>query len=211
MDTKLIRSIEEFAYNALHAGERGAHSYEHTLRVRQLCLLINQTEGGDLEVLEAAALLHDIGRPEEVLTGESHAKIGANMAVAFLATTSFPPGKLSQVAAAIRTHRFSEDLTPESLESKILSDADKLDAMGALGLARTIAESLVQQRGLQGMIEHVDRKLLRLRDQMYTETGRELARPRHQLLIEFMRQLASEYKAIGEPLPKELRSLTDSD
>ena len=133
------------------------------------------------------------------------------MAVAFLATTSFPKEKLPLVASAIRTHRFSEDKRPELLEGEILSDADKLDAMGALGLARTIAESLVKQRGLQGMIEHVNQKLLKLNDQMFTRTGRHLAQPRHQLLIEFMRQLASEYQAIREPLPKELRSLTNSD
>ena len=205
MDSKLVGAIEEFAYNAIRVGKRGAHSYEHTLRVRQLCLLIGDKEGGDAEVLEAAALLHDIGRPEEEVTGESHAKVGANMAVAFLATTSFPNEKLSQVANAIRSHRFSENETPESLEGEILSDADKLDAMGALGLARSIAESLVQKRGLHGMIEHMDQKLLKLRDRLITPTGRQLAEPRHQLLITFMHALAIEFQTIGEPLPKELR------
>jgi uncharacterized protein len=205
VDSKLVGVIEEFAHNAIRIGKRGAHSYEHTLRVRQLSLMLGAKEGADLEVLEAAALLHDIGRPEEEETGESHAKVGANMAVAFLATTSFPNEKLPQVASAIRTHRFSENETPESLEGEILSDADKLDAMGALGLARTIAESLVQQRGLQGMIEHMDQKLLKLYDRIFTPTGKKLAEPRHQLLITFMHTLASEFQAIGEPLPEELR------
>ena len=130
------------------------------------------------------------------------------MAVAFLATTKFPAEKLSLVASTIRTHRFSEDVTPESLEGEILSDADKLDAMGALGLARTIAESLVQQRGLQGMIEHMDRKLLKLKDRLLTKTGKQLGEPRHQVLLNFMQALASEFQAIGEPLPKELRSFS---
>lgn len=208
MDRKLVEAMEHFAFNALQVGEQGAHSYEHTLRVRQLCLLIGREEGADLEVLEAAALLHDIGRPEEARTGRSHAEVGANMAVAFLATTIFPPEKLPQVASAIRTHRFSENLTPESLEGQILSDADKLDAIGALGLARTIAESLVQQRGLQGMIEHINGKLLKLFDLMHTKTGRKLAKPRHQLLVKFMHQLATEFQAIGEALPDGLRSFS---
>ncbi|MFX1510482.1 MAG: HD domain-containing protein [Promethearchaeota archaeon] len=205
MDSRLVGAIEEFAYNAICVGKRGAHSYEHTLRVRQLSMLIGQKEGADLEVLEAAALLHDIGRPEEEVTGESHAEIGANMAVAFLATTAFPKEKLSQVAGAIRTHRFSENKTPDSLEGKILSDADKLDAMGALGLARTIAESLVQQRGLHGTIEHIDRKLLKLKNRMSTKTGKALAVPRHNLLVTFMKTLAAEFQTIGEPLPNELK------
>lgn len=205
MDSKLVGVIEKFAYSALRIGKGGAHSYEHTLRVRQLCLLIGEKEGADLEILEAAALLHDIGRPEEEVTGESHAKVGANMAVAFLATTSFPNEKLPKVASAIRTHRFSENKTPESLEGEILSDADKLDAMGALGLARTIAESLIQQRGLHGMIEHMDRKLLKLQDRILTKTGKQLGEPRHQLLVAFMQALAQEFQTIGEPLPTELR------
>lgn len=206
MDASLIKSIEEFAYNALRTGNQGAHSYEHTLRVRQLCLLIGEKEGADLEVLEAAALLHDIGRSEEAISGESHAKIGAKMAVAFLAMTSFPSDKLKAVSSAIHTHRFSENLIPESLEGRILSDADKLDAMGAIGLARTIAESLVHQRGLKGIIEHLDAKILKLRDRIFTKTGKETAEPRHQLLVAFMQQLATEFLAIGESLPTELRS-----
>ncbi len=205
MDHRLVGAIEEFAYNAIRLGKRGAHSYEHTLRVRQLSLLIGQKEGADLEVLEAAALLHDIGRPEEEVTGASHAEVGANMAVAFLATTAFPKTKLSQVAKAIRTHRFSENKPPESLEGEILSDADKLDAMGALGLARTIAESLVQKRGLHGTIEHIDRKLLKLTNRISTKTGKELAVPRHNLLVTFMKTLAAEFQAIGESLPDELK------
>jgi uncharacterized protein len=205
MDSKLVGAIEKFAYNALRTGKQGAHSYEHTLRVRQLCLLIGEKEGADLDILEAAALLHDIGRPEEEVTGASHAKVGANMAVAFLATTSFPNEKLPQVASAIQTHRFSENKIPEALEGEILSDADKLDAMGALGLARTIAESLIQQRGLHGMIEHMDRKLLKLHDRILTKTGKQLAEPRHQLLVAFMQELAQEFQTIGEPLPSELR------
>jgi uncharacterized protein len=205
MNTELVRLVEVFAHDALMVGSRGAHSYEHSLRVRQLCILIGKKEAADLEVLEVAALLHDIGRPEEKVTGESHAKVGANMAVAFLATTSFPSEKLPQVASAIRTHRFSEDEAPESLEGAILSDADKLDAMGALGLARAIAESLIQERGLYGTIEHMNQKLLRLRDRMLTTTGKQLAKPRHQLLVAFMQALALEFHTLGEPLPIELQ------
>jgi uncharacterized protein len=202
---KLIKTIEEFAQRALQGSDRGAHTYEHTLRVRQLCRVLGQEENADLEILEAAALLHDIGRPEEAKSGVSHAKIGAEMAIAFLATTSFPKDKLSAVASAIQTHRYSEQLTPESLEGEILSDADKLDAMGAIGLARTIAENLVRKRGLLGTIEHIDRKLLKLKDRMITETGKRIAQKRHELLCRFMKHLAQEFTLIGEHIPVELQ------
>lgn len=211
MEANLRRTIEAFLRKAVSATKQGSHTLEHALRVRQLSLMIGRSEGADLEVLEAAALLHDIGHPEEVKTGVSHAKTGADMAVTFLATTSFPKEKLSQVASTIRTHRFTENLTPESLEGEILSDADKLDAMGALGLARTIAESLIQRRGLEGMIQHITRKLLKLKDRIHTKTGKILAEPRHEFLVHFMRQLAIEYTAIGEPLPSALQPFAPSD
>ncbi len=204
MEPELVHVIQNFARRALEEGDQGSHSFEHVLRVRQLCLRIGQKEKASLDVLEAAALLHDIGRPREAITGVSHAITGADMAVAFLATTAFPKEKLERVASAIRTHRFSENLTPESLEGEILSDADKLDAMGALGLARTIAESLVRQRGLEGVIQHICQKLLKLRDRMYTKTGKMLAEPRHNFLVSFMHQITDEFLAIGEPLLPEL-------
>jgi len=208
MRPELAKRIEKFARSCLRSGE-GSHTFDHVLRVRKLCLLIGQAEGADLEVLEAAALLHDIGRPKEKETGRSHAEIGAEMAVSFLYSIRFPSEKVELVASAIRTHRFSEGLTPTTLEGKILSDADKLDAMGAIGLARTIAESLRLGRGLEGTIRHIDRKLLRLYNLIHTPTAKNLAKPRHQLLLQFMHQLAAEYTLLGQPLPPELRSFQD--
>jgi len=91
------------------------------------------------------------------------------------------------------------------LEGRILSDADKLDAMGAVGLARTIEESLARERGFEDMLDHVSRKLLNLRDRMYTPTAKQLAGPRHDFLVHFMRQLAQEYLALGAKLPSVLQ------
>jgi uncharacterized protein len=211
LKAQLVRVIEGFACSAMQNDARGAHAFEHVRRVRQLCLLIGREEGADLDVLEAAALLHDVGRPHESATGVSHATVGADMAVKFLTTTAFPSDKIPPVASAIRTHRFSEDLIPDSLEGQILSDADKLDAMGAVGLARTIEESLARERGFEGMLDHVSRKLLKLRDRMHTPTARRLASPRHDLLVHFMRQLAQEYLTLGAKLPSILRPFTNAE
>jgi len=208
---QLARVIEAFARNAMQNDLRGAHVFEHVDRVRKLCLAVGRQEGADLDVLEAAALLHDIGRPQETVSGVSHAAVGADMAAKFLGTIAFPSEKIPQVATAVRTHRFSENLTPESLEGQILSDADKLDAMGAVGLARTIEESLARGRGFEEMLEHVSHKLLNLRDRMYTPTAKQLAGPRHDLLLRFMRQVAQEYLTIGIKLPLVLRPFAESE
>jgi uncharacterized protein len=209
LKAQLVHLIESYARSAMQNDARGAHVFEHVERVRQLCLVIGQREQADLEILEAAALLHDIGRPQETTTGVSHAIVGAKMATKFLSTTAFPSSKILQVASAIRTHRFSENLTPESLEGQILSDADKLDAMGAVGLARAIEENLARGRTFEGMLEHVSRKLLNLRDRIYTRTARQLAGPRHGLLVHFMRQVAQEYLTIGIELPPVLQPFAE--
>jgi uncharacterized protein len=93
---------------------------------------------------------------------------------------------------AIRTHRYSEGLEPTSIEGEILSDADKLDAMGAIGIYRAIAQATVSERGITGFLEHADEKLLRLHDLMYTDEAKPMAQERHDVLANFVRRLRDE-------------------
>ena len=113
-------------------GNSGAsHDIDHTLRVRDLCMKIWQIEWADLETLEIAALLHDIGRPKEFETKWEvcHAEYGAKLAGEFLQNLWMDKDKVDNVVYCISTHRFRKWNPPETLEAKILFDADKLDCI----------------------------------------------------------------------------------
>jgi len=152
--------------------------------------------GADLEanlkVLGAAALLHDIGRTREEETAVSHSILSGEMGRGVLSENGFTDSEIDHVVGVIGTHRFSEGLEPNSLEGEILSDVDKLDAMGAIGVFRAIAQAASTGAGIEGFLEHADEKLLKLRDSMYTERARIEAEHRHRTLEAFVNQLKSE-------------------
>ena len=128
-------SIEEARshYPASHA----AHGFDHVLRVLALAERIAEAEGADMEIVRAAVLLHDVGRAEQRRTGICHARIGAARAREIL--SGHPPERVEVVAEAIAAHRFRGDKMPRTLEAQVLYDADKLDAIGAIGVARAYA------------------------------------------------------------------------
>ncbi len=196
------REIDEFVRRCLY-GLEGAHHYDHTRRVYALAMEIGKRLGANLRVLGTAALLHDIARPQEARTGISHAIIAGEMSRGLLERLGYTPDEIRAVLGAIRTHRFSEGLRPRSLEGRVLSDADKLDAMGALGVFRAIAEATMTRSNIEGFLKHADEKLVRLRSMLYTDIAREMARDRHRLLQEFVRQLKAELREAGQDLPSE--------
>jgi len=117
-----------------------AHDREHVYRVLHYALDIAAHEGGvDIELLTTACLLHDIGREEQYANPEiDHAACGAEKAYQWLIEQSRPEDFARAVRDCIRAHRFRSDSPPQSLEAKILFDADKLDACGVMGIARTL-------------------------------------------------------------------------
>lgn len=118
-----------------------AHEMEHVRRVYDLCLCLAEYESGiDLDVLKTAALLHDIARVEEFRdeTGSiDHAALGAEMAEEILRKLGYSEKKIAQVKHCISAHRFRYKVKPQTKEAKILFDADKLDVLGAIGVARS--------------------------------------------------------------------------
>ncbi len=117
--------------------EGGSHAFDHTQRVYNLALKIGKKEKADLDVLKASALLHDIARlKEDNEEVECHAEHGAIMAEKLLKETSFPEDKMKNVVHSIKVHRHSKGLGAETKEAKILQDADRLDALGAITIAR---------------------------------------------------------------------------
>lgn len=173
-------------------GRAGSHGMDHTERVTRMCRVIGEAEHADMDVLIPAALLHDIARPREKEKGLPHEIEGARMAEEFLAGIGYDRLRIPAVAAAIRSHRFSTGNSPETPEAKILSDADKLDAMGAVGIARTFMRAAEHGGDIDDAVFHFHDKLLKLRDRMYTETGKKIARERHAQLVAFLDALEKE-------------------
>ncbi|NYT05642.1 MAG: HD domain-containing protein [Methanomicrobiales archaeon] len=175
--------------------ESGSHGYDHTLRVARLCEILGGREGADPAVLLPAALLHDIARPAEAATGIPHEIEGARIAGDFLRELSYDDGHITAIVHAVATHRYRSDAKPATLEAMILSDADKLDAMGATGIARTFMQAGETGGDIRDARDHILDKLLNLQDRMYTESARELAERRHQVLEWFVRALDEETAA----------------
>ncbi|WML68271.1 MAG: hypothetical protein METHP_01876 [Methanoregula sp. SKADARSKE-2] len=187
------KKFEEIARFAERSGaEAGSHGFDHTLRVARLCGIIGEREGADPGILIPAALLHDIARPAERGRGVPHEIEGARVAEEFLRSTGYDPALIPAIVDAIRTHRFRSDEKPATREAEILSDADKLDAMGAVGIARTFMRAGEDGGEMQDAIDHFHEKLLRLHDHVHTDTARQIAAGRHAFLTAFLRELGEE-------------------
>ncbi len=192
-------------------GTKPAHDFDHVKRVLRLVERVGRAEKGDIEVLRAAALLHDIGRADENRTGKCHAENGALMARQILHDCGFPESKIEAVLHCIGSHRFRGNLKPRSLEAKILFDADKLDAIGATGIAR--AYSFGGERGQRlytdfkaaskfELKKEIDRghtpvveftvKLSKIKDSLQTKTAKKIARDRHRFMVRFYKRLEKE-------------------
>ncbi len=117
---------------------RGSHDWEHTLRVCRLCERIGSAEGVDMEVLLIAAYLHDIGRASQDASNGAvcHAQKGAKMAESVVDKLFLSEKQKKNIIHCIRSHRFRGNHRPETKEAKVLFDGDKLDAIGAVGVAR---------------------------------------------------------------------------
>jgi uncharacterized protein len=184
--------ILNFVRNELAKSDLGAHTLDHTMRVHALSIQLSEGLSVNRRVLKAAALLHDIGRPSEAQTEVSHSITSGEMGRELLAELGYSDQEIKQVISAIRTHRFSEGIRPTSLEGEILSDADKIDAIGAVGIYRAIAQAVTSGSGIHGFLRHADEKLLKLKDLMHTAIGKRLASERHEVLNNFVQQLRQE-------------------
>ncbi len=169
----------------------GCHGYEHTERVVELCKVIGVKLGADMDVLIPAAILHDIGRPLD-----DHASHSAVQAREILENNGLYPRVLDEIIHAIEVHSFSAGGEAMTLEAKILSDADKLDAMGAIGVYRAAQYSVELSREFKDFIEHFYEKLLKLPDLLYTEKAKEMAGKRHEFLQLYLEQIDQELKGL---------------
>lgn len=199
------------------------HGFDHVLRVYRLAERLAQAEGADLEIVRAAVLLHDAQPPpdglfqaveitEKVAPRHHHHVAGADFAGQVLASENWSADRVAAVQHCIRAHRFRDDReVPQTIEAKVLFDADKLDAIGAIGVARAVAYAaragqpaylepsalflgtgqLAPGEGHSAYHEYLF-KLRKLKDRLFTASGRALAEERHHFMDEYFARLAQE-------------------
>ncbi|MHA2290417.1 MAG: HD domain-containing protein [Promethearchaeota archaeon] len=193
-EEKKVESIRAYAFK--HSDTDDIHGFNHTERVYKMCLNLGKKLNADLTILKIAALLHDIGRIplKDIKDNRNHAEISAEIAKDMLATKPYNLSdiEIDKISHCILTHSFSNKLVPETLEAKILSDADKLDALGAIGLYRTIGFTVKEKGGIEELIEHLENKILKLKSQLYLDISKEIAEKREKIIIEFYKKLKEE-------------------
>ena len=195
MDKQEILSIvKKFAVDK--TAKDDIHGFSHVIRVLNLSLEIGKKLGANLYVLEIAVLLHDVGREneEQDIYNRNHAELSAEMSLDFIKSQGFQISHddLDNIIHCIRAHSFSNKITPKTLEAKILSDVDKLDVLGAIGLYRTIGVTIKKQGGIKQVIEHLENKILKLRDQLYLEESRKIADERKKIIVNFYNKIKQE-------------------
>ena len=154
-------------------GEDEAHGWPHIVRVAGWAESLRRTHGGDPRILYAALLLHDAGR--SLPGGGHHAVKSANLAYEILPSLGYDSREVEAVVHAILAHSYSLGVRAESVEAMILSDADKLDALGVVGVARAFITGSHLGRSISDSIRHMEEKLLRLPRLMYFEESRRAA------------------------------------
>lgn len=138
--SEIIQLTEFFTKERLCADFSDAHDFEHTQRVVRHALdLCNALPQADRQIVHLAALLHDVARPEESASQGKidHAQAGSKIALDFLKSIRYPEKDALRIAECIAQHRFRSNCRPTTLEAEILFDADKLDSLGATGIARS--------------------------------------------------------------------------
>lgn len=209
LEERILNESTEFAREKM-SGLKPSHGWDHVERVRSLARAIRAAEGADPFIVELASLLHDIGRGEEDSSrGEiCHAETGAAAAFEFLKAQGLDETRCRRVAECIRAHRFRNEISPQSIEAKVLHDADKLDSIGAVGIGRAFLFAgevgaklhngdmdpalMKAYSGEDTAYREYRVKLRHIRERMLTQEGRRIAEARHEFMKAFFERLQAE-------------------
>jgi uncharacterized protein len=206
----LIERTRLFVTRVLE-GEPSTHDMSHIERVERTCIRIYEKEGGDLQTLRLAALLHDVGIVREHKEGGNHAEYSAEIAREFLEENGAGKELVDHVVACVLSHRFSRGMQAESIEAKILQDADRIDALGAVGIFRSLVSmgalrALKQTIGtvketsmnaytedpFDGFYDYMERKPFMIPERLNTETAKGIAEQRLTIMRMYLEQLKEE-------------------
>lgn len=196
------------------ARAEGGHDWFHIERVYNNAMLIAKGESCNLEVVQLGALLHDIADSK---FHDGDETIGPSMAWQFLSAQNVPEDTIIHVVNIIENISFkggNHEMKFHSIELDVVQDADRLDALGAIGVARTFSYGGFKNRALYDpsippnlnmtkeeykattapTLNHFYEKLLLLKDRMNTPTGRTIAEGRHQYMVDFLEQFYAEWE-----------------
>lgn len=206
----LIETTRKFVSELL-ADEPSTHDMSHIERVENTCIKIHEKEGGDIQTLRLAALLHDVGIVREHKEGGDHAQYSAEIAREFLKGKGAEAELIDHVASCILTHRFSRGMQAQSIEAKILQDADRIDALGAVGIFRSLVSmgalrALKQSIGtvketsmnaytedpFDGFYDYMERKPFKIPERLNTKTAKTIAEHRLEIMRMYLEELKKE-------------------
>jgi uncharacterized protein len=217
--TKKIIAELEIEAKKFFKEASGCHDWSHVERVKKMALHIGKIEKADLAILEIAALLHDIGRKEEMKAKGlfCHAEAGAKTARKLLEKYCFEKNQIENIVHCIETHRYRNSFVPETIEAKILFDADKIDSLGAIGIGRIFlfagsmgsgclytgnekklakeARDFSYTKEDSAALEY-EFKLKKIKNKMLTQTGKDISKQRSDFMEQYFKQFWKEVKGL---------------
>ena len=202
--------LNETEIRQLYTSGDAAHDFDHVLRVTEMGTRIAQAEGADVEVVRAAALLHDV--PLDEGGRSAHHIAAADFAAEYLSAAGMDAPRIQNVVHSIQVHRYRDrSVQPRTLEAKCLYDADKLDSIGAIGVGRAFSHAGVYGNRLWTQplaaappgharprgpdytpVHEYVYKLRHILSTLYTPTARSIAAQRHEFMVRFYEQLDAE-------------------
>lgn len=202
-----IKNISKTYFENPMAG----HDWSHVERVYNLSEKIARSENADLDIVRISALLHDIARKKEDLCEvECHANEGSKMAQEILSKLKFDPIIIQKVSHAISCHRYKKKIKPDTLEAKILQDADRLDALGAVCIGRIFTFGGEKKRPMYDpklpprsfydgngatSLNHFFEKIFYLKPSEFnTKTAKEIAKKRYSFTKLFVKRFLDEWE-----------------
>lgn len=214
---EIIKKIEKKAQK-FFIGASGCHDWTHVERVYNLAMNIGKKEKADLAILTAACFLHDIGRREEMASRGKfcHAEKGAELAAKILHQYKLDQDIINNILHCIISHRYRNNNIPQTIEAKVLFDADKLDSIGAVGIGRDFLFAGYSKLALytgnekklvklkkdyiytidDTAIMEYEFKLKNIKNKMLTKTGKEIAKERHNFMTSYFNRFWQEVKGL---------------
>jgi uncharacterized protein len=215
INNKIIEEVKNIA-KKYFIDASSCHDWTHVERVYGLAVKIAQKEGANLNIVKLAAYLHDIGRKEEMEKKGNvcHAEIGSELAEEILSKYNLDEEVVKNIKHCILSHRYRNNHKPETIEAKVLFDADKLDSIGAVGVARDFlfagyyggllyvgnekqvaenAKDYAYTKKDTALLEYYY-KLRKVKSGMMTKTGKEIAKERHEYMANFFKRFDLEVK-----------------